>query len=184
MTIAERFQNVNIFEKMNTFKTLPTNDMISVEALNKLWLVRSGFKVMGGICNLSDDDIATILSSLYHDKWTALLSNLSDVGTGYRETYSENTTGNNVVNETSNTVSSNNVSADNSETYSPKDQNTDDVTANNTRDTTGSKEYTKTIKKNSDLTAKQTVVNFLQKNNICNIMFTDIEKELCLSIYE
>lgn len=184
MKVSERFQNVNIFSKMNDLKPLPTNEFISVDALNKLWLVKSGFKTLGEIRHLSDDDIAVVLSSSFSDKWTNLVSNFTDVGTGYRETYSENTTGNNVVSGTTNSVSSNNVSAYDSDDFTPKDSNTDNVTENNSKDSTGSREYTKTIRRSSDISAKQKVINFLQNNNICNIMFTDIDKVLCISVYE
>ncbi len=184
MLVSERFQNVNLFSKMNDVKPLPTNNIISPDALNKLWLVKSGFKSLGSIQSLSDDDIAVVLSSMFNDKWESLVTSLSNVTTGYKETYSEQSTGNNVMNETSNSTSNNNVSAYNAEDFTPKESTSDNVTSNNTNDKTGTRDYVKTIQRNSDVTAKETVINFLQNNNICNIIFTDIDKVMCLSVYE
>ena len=185
MLVKERFKDVNLFSLMNSKIELPTKEIISTETLNKLWIVNSGFKVMGDIYNLSDDDIAEILSSIYKDKWKSLVESFTaENNFDYVEDYKEKSTGNNIVDGTVNHTVINNVSAYDSDEPVTKDSNTQNNTSKNTNDSTGTKEYTKTIKNTDSFSIKQKSINFLQKNNLFKIIFADIDKVLCISVYD
>lgn len=187
-TVQQYFSDWNMFDEIKKLhQDYSIETFIDNDTLNKLWIFKSGNKILNPIIDTMDkNDVAKIVSGLCYKKWKRIATNLSrDIQVeSYKENYSENS---NVANEnkvTSNNTTNHNVSCYNEDSLEPKDENVTNLSTVDNKNYTGNKTYEKTVTRGDDLKNIEYAIKFLKNNNLCDIIISDVDNVLCLKIYD
>lgn len=192
--VRERFKDDNIFEKMaaisilkdgNAIETIFSKADLSTDMLYQLWLAKSGFKYCSSLSSLSTSVLGHILMSMYNDKWCKVYDELTrDFQKDNVISYSENTKGSSTIDNTETNQTNDNVSAYNDSDFTPNEQNVTNTTGTNKHDSDETRVYTRTSKQKDNFNSKMKAIQFLQKNEFYDIMFRDIDSQLCLGVFD
>jgi len=187
-TVQQYFSDWNLFDEINKLhQDYSIETFIDNDTLNKLWIFKSGNKILNPIIDTMDKkDVAKIVSGLYYEKWKRISTNLAkDIQVEYyKENYSENSNDTNENKVTSNNTTNHNVSCYNEDTFEPKDENVTNLSTVDNKNYTSNKTYEKTVTRGDDLKNIGYAINFLKNNNLCDIIITDVDNVLCLKIYD
>lgn len=187
-TVQQYFSGWNLFDEIKKLhQDYSIENFIDNDTLNKLWIFKSGNKILNPIIDTMDkNDVAKIVSGLCYEKWKRISTNLSkDIQVeSYKENYSENSNDTNEKKVTSNNTTNHNVSCYNEDSFEPKDENVTNLSTVDNKNYTGNKTYEKTVTRGDDLKNIEYAIKFLKNNNLCDIIISDVDNVLCLKIYD
>ena len=190
MNIEERFKGDNIFDKMSSVSVSKGESIfakaeLSCPILFKLWIAKSGYKYCSSLAKLDSADLSQILMTMYNDKWCKVYDELStDFQKDTVVSFSENTKGSTSIDNKETNQTNDNVSAYNDDDFTPNEQNITNTTGTNKQDRDGTRVYTRTSRQKDNFNSKTNAIRFLQKNDFFDIMFHDIDSQLCLKVYD
>lgn len=177
MKIAEKFTDETMFTIINN--SLDWSIKLPAKNLYLLYISKYGFRELSSVFNDTDIElIMTSIADMYKDKWnnlhSKLLEELLPAGGNETENFTETTTENNTTTTSDNENTTTKVSAYNVDDFANDENNTTVKDGNTMQDNTKTHEYTKTKSNNSSIKLVGEYFNLLSKNNICDIIFTDI----------
>lgn len=177
MKIAEKFTDETMFTIINN--SLDWSIKIPAKNLYLLYITKYGCRELLSIFDNTDINlIMSSISDMYKDKWnnlhTKLLEELVPVGGAETENFTETITENNTTTTSDNENTITKVSAYNVDDFANDESNTSIKDGNTMQDNSRTHEYTKTKSNNSSVKLVENYFNLLSKNNICDIIFTDI----------
>ena len=183
-TLYERFNGVNIWEKINNVNALPWIDII-VDTINILWLNKYKSRTCNLMCDLQDEQIAKVISNMFNDKWSNLFKllygNWYEKG-DYNETTKETNAGKTSSVDITTNETVNSVVAFDSDDYANKDK---ESTTNNTQNN-GTNDNEKIIEKqgnnNAQINYKIKYIDYLYNTLIYDMVFTDVNNLLTYNI--
>lgn len=177
MKIAEKFPDETMFTIINN--SLDWDIKLPAKNLYLLYISKYGFRELSSV--FDNTDIELIMSSItdmYKDKWNSLhsklLKDLLPDGGNEVENFTEKITENNTTTTSDNENTTTKVSAYNADDFANDESNTSIKDGNTIQDNTKAHEYTKTKSNNSSIKLVGEYFNLLSKNNICDIIFADI----------
>ena len=187
--VKQRFNlDDNLFAAMEIVDpTFPLKNVIDSDTINKLWIVHSGNKMINPIMDdMTTNEIAEILLGLFGGNWERIIKTFSKefVTSYYQETYDESNTDKTENSNTENNKSANNISGYNDDELTPKDETVTSNTSTNSKNGSSSRNYTKKVEKGSDLKNTTYALDFLKRNNLCDIIIANIDNFLCLKVYD
>ena len=187
-TVQQYFSDWNMFDEIKKLhQDYSIETFIDNDTLSKLWIFKSGNKILNPIIDTMDkNDVAKIVSGLYYEKWKRIATNLvKDIQVeSYKENYSENSNDTKENKVTSNNTTNHNVSCYNEDSFEPKDENVTNLSTVDNKNYTSNKTYEKTVTRGDDLKNIEYAINFLKNNNLCDIIISDVDNVLCLKIYD
>ena len=187
-TVQQYFSDWNLFDEIKKLhQDYSIETFIDNDTLSKLWIFKSGNKILNPIIDTMDkNDVAKIVSGLCYEKWKRIATNLvKDIQVeSYKENYSENSNDTNENKVTSNNTTNHNVSCYNEDSFEPKDENVTNLSTVDNKNYTSNKTYEKTVTRGDDLKNIEYAINFLKNNNLCDIIISDLDNVLCLKIYD
>lgn len=172
---------INLFTEMKNIKPLPIFDFIDDNTLNQLYIMKYGNR--GLTSNVVDIDVellASVLINAYGFKWDNIILNLTNSINelaDYKELITETITDEGSLNLTRENI--NKVSAYNVDDF--VNNSSDDNSEINT--STNLKERQYEIKKLKDIGIYEKINSYLNRINICDIMFTDINQLITTKIF-
>lgn len=187
MKVSEKFTDVNLFEKIDNIHTLPFISLFPVDKLNLLYLNTHGDRTLNKTGrNLTVEEIAQILVSLYAEKWEKIYNNILvdfPILESYIETITETTNENgNTSNETTET-NVDKVSAYNDNDFVNDEQSTNTNSMTSTNENTIAKTTEKSVKENV-INNLENALNYLQNHEIYSIIFADVNGAITLNIFD
>ena len=186
LKVKDKYQE--LFTHIKQAKNLLIFDYIPDTSLNVIFHANFANRFLTDFANDNDvDTVAKAIADLYGRKWDSLLAEyISSIDSlaEYAQVYRETVRSANSTNMDRNTVSK--VSAFNDVSASPVgddfvDNNSDNETTSSTD--TGEKVREYTLQKVKDSQHYTDVLNYLQKNIISDIIFTDVNSMLTLCIF-
>ena len=186
LRVKEKYQD--LFTHIKTANNLLIFDYISDTSLNVIFNANYGNRFLTEFANDNDvDTVAKAIADLYGKKWNSLLTeylssidSLSEFAQVYRETVRSSNNGSMDRNTVSKVSAFNDVSSSAGDDFI--DNNSDNETSTTTD--TGEKVREYTLQKVKDSKHYADVLNYLQKNIISDIIFTDINSMLTLCIFD
>lgn len=172
---------VGLFTEMKKISPLPIFDFIEDETLNQLYIMKYGNRELTS--NVVDVDVkllASVLIRAYGFKWDNMVLNLTNSIkelADYNELITETITDEGSIHLTRENI--NKVSAYNVDDF--VNNSSDDNSETNTTNNLKKRQYE--IKKLKDIKVYDRVNTYLNKTNICDIIFMDINKLLTTKIF-
>lgn len=177
MLIKEKLVDSTLFDTISS--KINWVETVSGQELYFMYIHKYGDRVLISSLETVDVDlIATGIISIYATGWNIIYSKLSsdilpDNGNEkitYKENVSENSTQTTSDNE--NTITK--VSAYNDDSFANDESSSNIKDGNTINDNTSVREYTKTRTTTNTVTTTDDYLKMLLKNNICDIIFTNI----------
>lgn len=184
MYIYEKFSNADFFTTLLT--QLGWDDFIPADNLLALYVSKYGERtILHSLEKIDNDILAATIVYKYGKKWNLLKEKLSiDLLPNNGDdvvTYAENKTGNTTLTTSNNETTTNKVSAYDSDDFSNSENNTSIVDGNNITDDNSKRDYTKTSS-TGNIEKVDKYIKLLYINNLCDIIFTDINKTVVTNI--
>ena len=186
LRVKEKYQD--LFTHIKTARKLLIFDYIPDTSLNVIFNANYGNRFLTEFANDNDvDKVAVAITDLFGRKWDNLVTeyissidSLSEFAQVYRETVRSSNNGSMDRNTVSKVSAFNDVSSSVGDDFI--DNNSDNETSTTTD--TGEKVREYTLQKIKDSKHYTDVLNYLQKNLISDIIFTDINSMLTLCIFD
>lgn len=171
----------NLFTEMKNIKPLPIFDFIDDNTLNQLYIMKYGNReITSNVVDIDVELLASVLINAYGFKWDNIILNLTNSINelaDYKELITETITDEGSLNLTRENI--NKVSAYNVDDF--VNNSSDDNSEINT--STNLKERQYEIKKLKDIGIYDKINSYLNRINICDIMFTDINQLITNKIF-
>lgn len=172
---------INLFTEMKNIKPLPIFDFIDDNTLNQLYIMKYGNRgITSNVVDIDVELLASVLINAYGFKWDNIILNLTNSINelaDYKELITETITDEGSLNLTRENI--NKVSAYNVDDF--VNNSSDDNSEINT--STNLKERQYEIKKLKDIGIYDKINSYLNRINICDIMFTDINQLITNKIF-
>ena len=179
MKVKEKY--TNLFTEMKNIKPLPIFDFIDDNTLNQLYIMKYGNReITSNVVDIDVELLASVLINAYGFKWDNIILNLTNSINDladYKELITETITDEGSLNLTRENI--NKVSAYNVDDF--VNNSSDDNSEINT--STNLKERQYEIKKLKDIGIYEKINSYLNRINICDIMFTDINQLITNKIF-
>lgn len=188
LKVKDKYQE--LFTHIKQAKNLLIFDYIPDTSLNVIFHANFANRFLTDFANDNDvDTVARAIADLYGRKWDNLLTeyissidSLSEYAQVYRETVKSSNNTNMDRNAVSKVSAFNDVSTSVSAGDDFVDNNSDNETSSTSN--TGEKVREYTLQKIKDSQHYTDVLNYLQKNIISDIIFTDVNSMLTLCIFD
>lgn len=171
----------NLFTEMKNLKQLPIFDFIDDNTLNQLYIMKYGNRgITSNVVDIDVELLASVLINAYGFKWDNIILNLTNSINelaDYKELITETITDEGSLNLTRENI--NKVSAYNVDDF--VNNSSDDNSEINT--STNLKERQYEIKKLKDIGIYDKINSYLNRINICDIMFADINQLITTKIF-
>jgi len=171
----------NLFTEMKNIKPLPIFDFIDDNTLNQLYIMKYGNReITSNVVDIDVELLASVLINAYGFKWDNIILNLTNSINelaDYKELITETITDEGSLNLTRENI--NKVSAYNVDDF--VNNSSDDNSEINT--STNLKERQYEIKKLKDIGIYDKINSYLNRINICDIMFTDVNQLITNKIF-
>lgn len=172
---------IDLFTEMKNIKPLPIFDFIDDNTLNHLYIMKYGNRgITSNVVDIDVELLASVLINAYGFKWDNIILNLTNSINelaDYKELITETITDEGSLNLTRENI--NKVSAYNVDDF--VNNSSDDNSEINT--STNLKERQYEIKKLKDIGIYKKINSYLNRINICDIMFTDINQLITTKIF-
>ena len=180
MLVKEKFNN--IFTEIKNTKKLSIFDFIESNKLDTLYIIKYGNRELKtGIGVIENEVLINVIVDVYGKKWDDLLltytNSIEDLKT-YSELITETISDDGSINLTRENI--NKVSAFNVDEF-VNNSNDDNVESNTSKHL---KERQYEIKKLKNVKMYDDMISYLNRINICDIMFTDINNLVTLKIFK
>ena len=179
MKVKEKY--TNLFTEMKNIKPLPIFDFIDDNTLNQLYIMKYGNRgITSNVVDIDVELLASVLINAYGFKWDNIILNLTNSINelaDYKELITETITDEGSLNLTRENI--NKVSAYNVDDF--VNNSSDDNSEINT--STNLKERQYEIKKLKDIGIYDKINSYLNRINICDIMYTDINQLITNKIF-
>lgn len=171
----------NLFTEMKNIKPLPIFDFIDDNTLNQLYIMKYGNRgITSNVVDIDVELLACVIINAYGFKWDNIILNLTNSINelaDYKELITETITDEGSLNLTRENI--NKVSAYNVDDF--VNNSSDDNSEINT--STNLKERQYEIKKLKDIGIYGEINSYLNRINICDIMFRDINQLITTKIF-
>ena len=170
-----------LFTEMRKINPLPIFDFIDEDTLNQLYIMKYGNReVTSNVVDVDVTLLATVLIRTYGFKWDNMVLNLTNSIkelADYNELITETITDEGSLQLTRENI--NKVSAYNVDDF--VNNSSDDNSETNTSNNLKKRQYE--IKKLKDIKVYERVHTYLNKTNICDIIFMDINQLVTTKIF-
>lgn len=172
---------INLFTEMKNIKPLPIFDFIDDNTLNQLYIMKYGNRVItSNVIDIDAEVLASVLINAYGFKWDNIILNLTNSINelaDYKELITETITDEGSLNSSRENI--NKVSAYNVDDF--VNNSSDDNSEINTSTNLKNRQYE--IKKLKDVGVYGKIHSYLNRINICDIIFTDINQLITNKIF-
>ena len=179
MQVKEKYGG--LFTEMRKINPLPIFDFIDEDTLNQLYIMKYGNReVTSNVVDVDVTLLATVLIRTYGFKWDNMVLNLTNSIkelADYNELITETITDEGSLQLTRENI--NKVSAYNVDDF--VNNSSDDNSETNTSNNLKKRQYE--IKKLKDIKVYERVHTYLNKTNICDIIFMDINQLVTTKIF-
>lgn len=170
-----------LFTEMRKINPLPIFDFIDEDTLNQLYIMKYGNRELtSNVVDMYVTELASVLIRTYGFKWDNMVLNLTNSikeFAEYNELITETITDEGSLHLTRENI--NKVSAYNVDDFI--NNSSDDNSETNTTNNLKKRQYE--IKKLKDVKAYERINTYLNKTNICDIIFMDINQLLTTKIF-